>query len=375
MALFPVTRRAMLTGGGAIAAAAMAGAKAFPPVPEPVTLVSGGIGALAQRKGLLFGAALDVSWMSDAGLMAALTRDMTMIGVANGFNWTRTQYRPDMALDWTQAEAVYHWSQVHGKLTRGHNIVWIDEVLPPWLRERLAGAKAAETEKLMVAHVRDTFSHWRGRLIQQEVVNEPITSTGMRDTIWNRNLGEHYIDLAFHAAADTDSGTLRILNQDWIEMDSREHEGRRTVLLGLLERLLKRGVPVQVLGIEGHLQADFPFSPNKWRRFLDEVTGMGLKLMVTEYDVHDRGLWGDVAARDAGVAALARSFFDVTLSFHQCLGLCSQSWTDRYSWLDETPEKRRLDRQRLRPNPLDEAYRPKPLYRALAESIAAAPIR
>lgn len=374
MSTAALSRRAMLAGGGVLAVATLAGAMQGSPVGK-VALVPGGIGALARRKGLLFGAALDVSWMNDAALMASLTRDMTMIGVANGFNWTRTQYRPGMALDWTQAEAIYRWGRAHGKIVRGHNIIWNDEALPSWLRSQLADATPAQTQRVLVEHVRDTFAHWRGRLTQQDLVNEPITSTGMRDTVWNRKLGERYIDLAFHVAADTDPGTLRILNQDWIEMDSREHDGRRATLLALLERLLKRGVPLQALGIEGHLQADYPFSESKWRRFLDEVTGMGLKLMVTEYDIHDRGITGTVAARDAGVAALARSFLDVTLSFPQCLGVVSQSWTDRYDWLQQTSGKQRSDGQPLRPDPLDDGYKPKPLYRAIGDAIAAAPRR
>jgi endo-1,4-beta-xylanase len=368
-----VSRRGALAVGGVLAVGA---AEGYPSVSIPsVSLVRGGIGELAKRKGLLFGAALDVSWMNDPAMMSALDRDMTVIGVANGFNWTRTQYRPGMDLDWSQAEAVYKWARSHGKLVRGHNIIWMDEVLPPWLRNDLRHSNRANTENVMVGHVRDTFAHWRGRLIQQEVVNEPITSTGLRDTVWSRNIGESYIDLAFHAAADTDPGPLRILNQDWIEMDSKEHDGRRATLLGLLERLLKRGVPVQALGIEGHLQGEYPFSATKWRRFLDEVVGMGLKLIVTEYDVHDRGFSGNANARDVAVAALARDFLDVTLSYRECLGLVSQTWSDRYSWLTDTPAKSRGDGQALRPNPLDASYKPKLLYEAIVQAILNAPSR
>lgn len=367
------SRRGFIAIAGALSAAAVG--SFHNDASAPVPLVSGGIGTMAQRKGLLFGAALDAPWIGDPEMMASLDRDMTVIGVANGFNWTRTQRLRDAPLDWTEAEAVFKWAQTHGKWTRGHNIIWHDPVLPLWLRARLEDSSAAMVEKIMVDHVRNTFAHWRGRLIQQDVVNEPITADGIRDTVWNRKLGEHYIDAAFHVAADTDPTTLRILNQDWIEMDSKEHDGRRTTLLGLLERLLKRGVPVQALGVEGHLQGEFAFSEKKWRDFLDDVTGMGLKVMITEYDVHDRGLWGGAEQRDDGAASLLRAFLDVTLSYQQCLGLVSQTWSDRYSWLIDTPEKHRLDGQTLRPNPLDRHYKPKLMYQAIAEALQAAPQR
>ena len=48
--------------------------------------------------------------------------------------------------------------------------------------------------------------------------------------------------------------------------------------------------------------------PGEWRRFLDEVSGMGLRLLITEFDVSDKGLPTDVAQRDSQVAAIANIF-------------------------------------------------------------------
>src|SRR5579871_1941537 len=53
----------------------------------------------------------------------------------------------------------------------------------------------------------------------------------------------------------------------------------------------------------------------EWRKFLDEVSAMGLQLLITEFDVNDRHLPADIAARDAGVAAAARDYLDLSFSY------------------------------------------------------------
>jgi endo-1,4-beta-xylanase len=333
------------------------------------------LGALARSKGLLYGAALDVTWMKDEGMMSALRTDCNVIGVANGFNWTRTQARPGMPLDLGQAEAVYNFAHSNGHLARGHNLIWVDDALPKWVLAQEDSMSASQAGDLMMKHVRDSMTPFKGRLIQQDVICEPNDSHGLQSTIWSRKLGERYLDLAMEASLEADPDSLRILNQSIIEQDSRYHEMMRTVLLRLIEGMMKRGAPIQALGIEGHLDASYTFSERAWRGFLDEIVGMGLQLMIVEYDVLDRGISGGIAERDAGVASLMKAFLDVTLSYPQCLGMVSQTYADRNSWLFVTPNKQRPDGQILRPDPLDANYKRKPMWHAIAAAIQSAPRR
>jgi endo-1,4-beta-xylanase len=114
-------------------------------------------------------------------------------------------------------------------------------------------------------------------------------------------------------------------------------------------------------------------SEGPWRRFLDEVVGMGYKLVITEFDVNDRMAPANVAKRDRMVADYARAYLDVMLSYKQlrdilCWGMC-----DRYSWLEGfDPRKDKLPK---RGTPYDRHFRPKPLREAIAAAFAAAPPR
>ena len=87
-------------------------------------------------------------------------------------------------------------------------------------------------------------------------------------------------------------------------------------MLRCLEGFRHRGTPVDALGVQSHIgsgnnpgdgPAFGPHDERAWRRFLDEVVGMGYKLLITEFDVNDRGLPADIAVRDRAVADYARA--------------------------------------------------------------------
>jgi endo-1,4-beta-xylanase len=165
----------------------------------------------------------------------------------------------------------------------------------------------------------------------------------------------------------------------WESDDAPHRDG----VLRLLERLRKNAVPVNALGLQSHIGAGnqdananrtFDARDEKaWRKFLEEVTGMGYALLITEYDVHDASLPADVAVRDREVAALGRAYLDLTLSFTQVNALLCWGLMDTHTWLQSrTPRKDGLPK---RPTPYDDQYRPKPLRDAVAGALRTAPPR
>ena len=89
--------------------------------------------------------------------------------------------------------------------------------------------------------------------------------------------------------------------------------------------------------------------------------------------MRDRGLPADVATRDRDVAAFARGYLDVMLSYPQLRELLAWGMTDRYSWLRGFEP--RADGQVTRGLPYDTQFAPKPLYAAIRDALAAAPKR
>jgi endo-1,4-beta-xylanase len=199
----------------------------------------------------------------------------------------------------------------------------------------------------------------------------------IRDTNVTRALGgEPFLDLMFHTAREAAPHAQLVYN-DYMSWERvSEDETHIKGVLKLLEGFRKRGTPVDALGVQSHIRLlkKAPVAEivgeweGPWRRFLDQVVGMGYQLVITEFDVNDRMAPTAIGPRDRMVADYARAYLDVMLSYPQlgyilCWGMC-----DRYSWLNGFDP--RADKTLKRGTPYDVDFRPKPLRAAIASSFA-----
>ena len=149
-------------------------------------------------------------------------------------------------------------------------------------------------------------------------------------------------------------------------------------VLKLLEGFRKRGTPVDALGIQSHIRLLKPLpvaqivreSQAPWRRFLDEVVGMGYKLLITEFDVNDHAAPTNSRVRDRLVADYARAYLDLMFSYPQLGDVLAWGMSDKYSWL--TGFDPRADKTIKRGTPYDSNYRAKPLRAAMAAAFRSA---
>jgi endo-1,4-beta-xylanase len=161
----------------------------------------------------------------------------------------------------------------------------------------------------------------------------------------------------------------------WDARSARHRAG----VLKLLRDLRARGTPVDALGLQSHIgfwddnEPNGEAGPGEWRRFLDEVSGMGLGLLITEFDVSDKGLPTDIAQRDAQVAAIAKEYLDVTLSYPRLTEFMFWGMANPASWLQEWIP--RADKTPVRGCPYDEKLQPTPLRTAIADAFRAMPTR
>jgi endo-1,4-beta-xylanase len=284
--------------------------------------------------------------------------------------------------DFARADKIMAFAADKGLAVRGHNLIWHNtKWLPAWLNQYDFGSRpASATEALIVTHVKTVCGHFGDRLRSWDVINETIDpATGaMRDTVLTRHLGDKVIDIAFHAAREA-LPTCQLVYNDYMEWE-QGNETHRAGVLKLLERLRRDGVPVDALGLQSHIGGDSDLTgpagapqPEAWRRFLQQVTGMGLDLLVTELDMNDRALPADPAVRDAKTAAYVREYLDVTLGFPQVQDILAWGVADRFSWLNHrTPRPDGLPR---RPCPYDVDFHPKPMREAIAAALRGAPPR
>jgi len=212
------------------------------------------------------------------------------------------------------------------------------------------------------------------------VINEPIANAPgadnpqsgpnpLRESPWFRSLGPDYIELALRLARSLDP-TLRLtLNEYGIEEATPDAEIKRNRLLALLRRLLDRGTLLDALGIQAHLQLRRPFDAQVFGRFLAEIRGMGLAILITELDVREADqLPPDITARDNDVAQRVREF-TTTATQNGCRTIITWGLTDKYSWLTQDPDVARRDGIPTRGLPFDAELRRKPMWHALAAAL------
>jgi endo-1,4-beta-xylanase len=348
---------------------------------------SDSLDSLARRSGRRFGSA--VAWGphgADRGSFAnplyaaILERECELLVPENELKWQWTRPAPDR-FDFRQFDAIADYAARHKFKLRGHTLFWTPaKGYPKWLAETHFRS-AGEAEQLLVDHVRTVCRRYGERIYSYDVVNEAVQpETGeIRDTNVTRALGgEAFLDLMFHTAR-AEAPHAQLVYNDYMSWErNSEDETHIRGVLKLLEGFRRRGTPVDALGVQSHIRLlkDRPVadivreSEGAWRRFLDEVVGMGYQLVITEFDVNDRTAPTAIGPRDRMVADYAKAYLDVMLGYPQLRDVLCWGMVDRYSWLEGFDP--RADKTPKRGTPYDAKFRPKPLREAIAKAFSQA---
>jgi endo-1,4-beta-xylanase len=377
-----LTRRDALAAGVAAAAVTCA-------PPSLAARAAPSLEALAHKSGRRFGSALawgppgaDRGSFANPAYASILERECDLLVPENELKW---QYsRPSAtAFDFRAFDQIVAYAMAHRFKLRGHTLLWLPQKwYPKWLPEHDFGAQPAKSAAaLLTEHVRTVCRRYGTKIYSYDVVNEAVQpETGaIRDTVLTRALGpEATLDLMYHTAR-AEAPHAQLVYNDYMSWErNSDDETHIKGVLKLLEGFRKRGTPVDALGVQSHIRLLKPLSvaplvresEGPWRRFLDEVVGMGYKLLVTEFDVNDKAAPDNIQVRDRMVADYARAYLDVMLSYPQLRDLLAWGMVDRYSWL--TGFDPRADRSIKRGTPYDANFRPKPLRSAIAAAFAAA---
>lgn len=328
--------------------------------------------AIARQHGITFGSAAATYELQDAAFASLLAAQAAQL--VPEYEMKRDVLEPAPGrYDFSALDRLFAFAGRNRLSMRGHTLVWY-YANPPWLKPMLESRRDA---RLMTDHIQTVLKRYR--MASVDVVNEAlqppgeaaVRPDGLRPSPWLDAFGPGYIDLAFHAARAADPDVMLVYNEWGFEQGAPENDRFRSLTLRFLDGLLKRGIPIDALGIQGHL---FAFGnrvdQSKLARFLEEIRARGLTVLVTELDVDDTGGPSAIAARDQGVADEARRFLDVVLDCPATRAVLTWSLSDRF--VDPPDDwKLKLAGWRFRKTPYDAQFRPKPLWGAIAQAFAA----
>jgi len=360
-------RRALLGSmlAGAVAPASLA-----------QTSRANGLAALAASRGLRLGTMTTLYFLQDTpGLLPLIVQDAALVVPGWELTWERVQPRPDH-FEFGPAEQVIAIATANQLQVRGHCLIW-HEALPPHFDP---GPDATATREIMRNHITGVCQHFAGQLKSWVVVNEPIYPEhnqpgSLRKTPFYQALGPDYIRHALEWAAEADPAAMLLINEYGIETPGPDSDKRRAALLALLEKLVHQGAPLHALGIQGHLHAgESTFDPQSLRRFIQDVAALGLEVHITELDVVDRRLPGNIVRRDREVAAMLRDFLDVVLTESAVTEISTWGLDDRHSWMNDNQYTRRLDNLPARGHLYDRQFHRKPAWDVMATALRDLPL-
>jgi len=302
---------------------------------------------LAETKDVLFGFAALSSFFHrpDGAIYADIAkREYNFITPENSMKMDQINPEPGRfqfaATDNLISFAKFADMQVHG-----HPIIWHRQ-LPDWIEE----VPSTELEQHMSDYIGRLMSRYTSDVTVWDVVNEPMADNGaMRDSIWHQAMGEMYIDKAFTQARALAPDAQLLIN----EFDIGFSGPKITGLLGLIDRLQTRDVPLDGIGFQLHLFASFDQFSELEDNFA-AIAARGLDIYITELDVSLND--GATLAQQASVYEAVVS---ACLSQPRCKAIQTWGLTDRYSF-----------RSIFDPLMFDRDYQPKPAYSAVQGVLA-----
>ncbi|WP_405896570.1 endo-1,4-beta-xylanase [Streptomyces sp. NBC_00727] len=312
------------------------------------------LGALGKRAGLRIGTAVDMTALADdAPYRAKAASEFSSVTPENVMKWEVVE--PSRGTyDWAAADELVDFARANGQLVRGHTLLWHNQ-LPAWLTT--GDFTADELRAVLRKHITDEARHFKGRIWQWDVVNEAFNDDGtLRDSIWLQKLGPGYIADAFRWAHEADPKAKLFINDYNIEGVN----AKSTALYDLVARLRKQHVPIDGVGIQGHLSVQYN-APHDIAENMKRFDDLGLETAITEADVRIP-MPSDSTKQEAqaeGYDVLLRG----CLLTRKCTDFTVWGFTDKYSWVPDTFEGEGAA------NLFDENYRAKPAYSALRDDL------
>ncbi len=340
---------------------------------------------IAARQGIAFGCAVaPLPLEAEPDFAAAVARQAALLVPEGAGKWWNIRPTED-AFDLSELDRILAFAARHGQAVRGHTLLW-HAAMRPWTHEALREGPA-RARALLEAHLDGVLAHTRPVIRDWDVANEAVADPWdspdlLKDTPWRRALGPDYLDLLFRLTRARDPSLMLTYNDYGCEHATGHDAEKRRRVLALLRGFRDRGVPVDAVGLQGHLHRDLPFDPGAVTGFVRDLRALGLRVRITELDVIEPEILGpaeggvapgpdtpppaDIAGRDARAAMRVHAFVSAVLEGGGGDAVLCWGLADRHSWLAEKNPA-------ARPLPLDRDLAPKPMWHALAAALQGRP--
>lgn len=238
------------------------------------------------------------------------------------------------------ADNLVSLAQQNNMAIRGHCLVWHSQV-PGWLssdgKKNDKNWTREEALEIMKDHITKVMTHYKGKVCEWDVVNEcldddqttvrsnPASYDLRQQSVWQRAIGDDYVELAFQYAHEADPDAELYLNDYDVELQGK---AKSQAFYNLAVSLKEKGIPIHGVGLQCHFsvgEVDSVKLAKTIKRFADA----GLKCIITELDM---GVPSTTAANLEEQARNYRVITDIVLDNDNCPSMVVWGIKDNDSW-------------------------------------------
>ena len=238
------------------------------------------------------------------------------------------------------ADNLVSLAQQNNMAIRGHCLVWHAQ-LPTWVssdgKKNDKNWTREEALEIMRNHITKVMQHYKGKVREWDVVNECLdddqttvrsnpTSYDLRQqSVWQRAIGDDYIEWAFKFAHEADPDAELYLNDYDVELQGK---AKSLAFYNLAVSLKQKGIPIHGVGLQCHFSTG-EVDGVKLNRTIQRFAEAGLKCIITELDM---GVPSTSSANLEEQARLYRMITDIVLKNDNCPSMVIWGIKDNDSW-------------------------------------------
>lgn len=310
----------------------------------------------AMKNGFRTGMAITPGDLYDENAVKIIKNDCNILVYENNMKYG--VLRPNKKFwNWSDIDHLIKFAQENKMAIKWHTLFWHQQN-PPFLSSYWSREEAlAEMDE----HITTIMSRYKGIISEYDVVNEMFNEDGtMRETVWLKTIGPDYIEHALRKAHEVDPDAKLYLNEY-----SNEEKGhpKADAMYRFVKDLKERGVPLNGVGMQLHLDTTIPCSEDAIRANIERYKELGLDISFSELDI--RIPTGEAAsANEARQQEMYEMLYRLAREMPNVKSVITWGISDKHSWVPSTFAGKGSALL------YDNKLQPKPVYNAVLKEIS-----
>lgn len=233
---------------------------------------------ISRKKGLDFGYAVSVADMASDTQRAFIADNASIIVAENAMKWANL--RPNRKFwNWGDVDGLTKFAEENKIDVKFHVLFWHQQN-STFINQLETKEEALE---LMDEHIQKVMEHCKGKVKYYDVVNEMFNENGTRrQNVWQKLIGDDYIEHALRKAREADPEAKLYLNDYNNECLGN---AKADAMYNLVKDFVQRGVPIDGVGLQLHLDAKQIYDEDAIRANVKRYADLGIEMSFSEVDV------------------------------------------------------------------------------------------